>query len=293
MDDGQQRPRGAIGAICADAGHKIGADPMQLDLWSGLQPRYDTFEAAADQHPRAFISKTQPTRAPAQGTEPRPLLIDPLGAPQADSSIDHGITPPVRDELMASTPSVASWFHPALVTGALVVAVGVGWLGGASPSFFFAPTAAPVQQANSSGCARESGKDTACDSVKTDREATPSAPAPAKLATPGAGTNRAREPSRGTQQASAATKDVSTTSSIARDRPRNGQRSSPDPRRYRRRGRARSKVGAFARSLVELSCWRGRAAFGERRRETPCRASDASSRLSAGAAAGSSRPAKA
>jgi hypothetical protein len=218
MDDGQQRPRDAIGAICADAGAKIGADPMQLDLWSALQPRYDTFEAAADQHPRAFISKIQPTRAPAQGSEPRPLLIDPLGAPQVDSSIDHGITPPVRDDLIASTPSVNGWFHPALVTGALVVAIGVGWLGGASPSFFFAPTAAPVQQANSSGCAREPGKDTACDSVKTDREATSGAPAPAKLATPAAGANpnRAREPSRGMQQASASTnKDVSTTNSIA------------------------------------------------------------------------------
>ena len=216
MDDGQQRPRGVIGAICAQAEHKIGADPLQLDLWSALQPRYDTFEAAADQHPRAFISKSQPTRASAQGSEPRPLLIDPLGAPQADSAIDHGITPPVRDELMASTPSAAGWFHPALVTGALAVAVGVGWLGGASPSFFFAPTAAPVQQANSSGCTREPGKETACDSAKTDREATPNAAVPAKLASPGAGANRAREPSRGTQQAIAATnKDVSTTNSIA------------------------------------------------------------------------------
>jgi hypothetical protein len=216
MDDGQQRPRDAIGAICAQADHKIGADPLQLDLWSALQPRYHTFEAAADQHPRAFISKSQPTRASAQGSEPRPLLIDPLGAPQADSAIDHGITPPVRDELMALTPSAAGWFHPALVTGALAVAVGVGWLGGASPSFFFAPTAAPVQQANSSGCAREPGKETACDSAKTDREATPNTAAPAKLASPGAGANRAREPSRGTQQAIAATnKDVSTTNSIA------------------------------------------------------------------------------
>jgi hypothetical protein len=39
---------------------------MQLDLWSALQPQYDTFEAAAGEHPRAFISKAQPTRAPAQ-----------------------------------------------------------------------------------------------------------------------------------------------------------------------------------------------------------------------------------
>src|SRR4029077_13895002 len=39
MDDGQQRPREAIGATCAQAEHKIGPDPLQLDLWSALQPR--------------------------------------------------------------------------------------------------------------------------------------------------------------------------------------------------------------------------------------------------------------
>ena len=147
MDNGQQRPHGATGSSCAEAER----DSMQLDLWSALQPQYDTFEAAAGEHPRAFISKAQPTRAPAQVPEPKPkpLLIDPLGAPQAASAIDHGITPPVRDEFLASTPSVAAaWFHPALIGGALVVAVGVGWVGGASPSFFFAPAAAPVQQAD-------------------------------------------------------------------------------------------------------------------------------------------------
>ena len=153
MENGQQRPHGGTGSSCAEAER----DSMQLDLWSALQPQYDTFEAAAGEHPRAFISKAQPTRAPAQVPEPKPkpLLIDPLGAPQAASAIDHGITPPVRDEFLASTPSAtAAWFHPALIGGALVVAVGVGWLGGASPSFFFAPAAAPVQQANSALRAR-------------------------------------------------------------------------------------------------------------------------------------------
>jgi hypothetical protein len=191
---------------------------MQLDLWSALQPQYDTFEAAAGDHPRAFISKAQPTRAPAQVSEPKPkpLLIDPLGAPQAASAIDHGITPPVRDEFLASTPSAtAAWFHPALIGGALVVAVGVGWLGGASPSFFFAPAAAPVQQAADSACAREGRKDSACAGAKTDREVAPSAPTTAKLASPAAGANRAREPSRPAQQANAAAKDVTTTNSIA------------------------------------------------------------------------------
>jgi hypothetical protein len=218
MGDEQQRPRGSIGSICAEAEHKIGADSTQLDLWSALQPQYDTFEAATDVHPRAFISKTQTIRASALGgSEPRPLLVDPLGAPQAASSIDHGITPPVRDQFLASIPSATSrWFHPALVTGALIAAIGVGWLGGASPSFFFTPSAAPVPQADSSGCAREGGKDAACASAKTDREVTPSAPAPAKVAAPAAGANRAREPSRGAQQASATTtKDVSTTNSIS------------------------------------------------------------------------------
>lgn len=204
---------------------------MQLDLWSALQPQYDTFEAAAGEHPRAFISKAQPTRAPAQVPEkPMPLLIDPLGAPQAASAIDHGITPPVRDEFLASTPSAtAAWFHPALIGGALVVAVGVGWLGGASPSFFFAPAAAPVQQADS-GCAREGRKDSACAGAKTDRELAPSAPTTAKVASPAAGANRVREPARPAQQANAAaSKDVTTTNSIAAGSSQERAKSLPRP----------------------------------------------------------------
>ena len=183
MHDEQPRPRGSIGSLCAEPEHRIGADPMQLDLWSVLQLGHNTLEAATDPHPRAFISKSQPTPAPAQGAQPRPLLVDPLGAPQAASSIDHTITPPVRDGLAAAMPSAAApWLHPALVSGALVVALGVGWLGGASPSFFFAPAAAPVPQANPSGCAREPGKDPACASAKADRETAPGPPIPVKLA---------------------------------------------------------------------------------------------------------------
>src|SRR3954465_5193058 len=171
MDNGQQRPHGATGSSCAE----VERDSMQLDLWSALQPQYDTFEAAAEEHPRAFISKAQPTRAPAQVPEPKPkpLLIDPLGAPQAASAIDHDITPPIRGEFLASNSSAtAAWFHPALIGGALVVALGVGWLGGASPSFFFAPAAAPVQQADS-GQPRDGRKDSACAGAKTDRERAP------------------------------------------------------------------------------------------------------------------------
>ena len=122
MDSGQQRPHGATGSSCAEAER----DPMQLDLWSALQPQYDTFEAAAGEQPRAFISKARPIRAAAQvqAPQPKPLLIDPLGAPQTASAIDHGITPPLGNEFLASTPSAAAaWFHPALIGGAMVVAL--------------------------------------------------------------------------------------------------------------------------------------------------------------------------
>src|SRR4051794_35873968 len=212
MDSGQQRPHGATGSSCTEA-ERV---PMQLDLWSALQPQYDTFEAAAGEQPRAFISKAQPIRAPAQvqAPKPKPLLIDPLGAPQTASAIDHGITPPLGDEFLASTPSAAAaWFHPALIGGALVAAVGLGWLGGASPSFFFAPAAAPVQRVDSA-CGREGTKN--CAGEKTDREVAASVPTTAKVASPAAGTTRAREPSRPAQQANAgASKDVTTTNSIA------------------------------------------------------------------------------
>src|SRR4030088_2203104 len=118
MDNGQQRPHGATGSSCAEAER----DSMQLDLWSALQPQYDTFEAAAGEHPPGFMSKAP---APAQVPEPKPqpVLTDPLGAPQPASAIDHGIAPPVRDEFLASAPSAtAAWFRPALIGGALVVA---------------------------------------------------------------------------------------------------------------------------------------------------------------------------
>src|SRR6478672_11163267 len=125
MDNGQQRPHGATGSSCTEAERAS----MQLDLWSALQPQYDTFEAAAEEHPRAFISKAQATRAPAQVPEPKPkpMLIDPLGAPQAASAIDLGIMPPVRDEFLASTPTrPPAWFNPAPTGGPLLAAVGAG-----------------------------------------------------------------------------------------------------------------------------------------------------------------------
>jgi hypothetical protein len=102
------------------------------------------------------------------------------------------------------------WLHPALVTGALAVALGVGWIAGAGSSRFFAP--APAATAPS--CARESGQGIAC-AAKTDRQAM--AGAAAKAAAPDASAvNRWHERSRSPRLAnSTANKDPSTTNSIA------------------------------------------------------------------------------
>jgi hypothetical protein len=209
MDDERQRPCGETGSICAVPENKFGEDPKQLVLWSAAQPTNNACEA----------DKTGPTRAPGLGAEPKFLLIEPIvTVPQAASSCDHEIRAPLRDEFMVPAPSEgAQWFHPALVTGALAVALGLGWIGGSSSSRFFAPAPAspPVQQTNSSGCT--SGKETVCVTAKSDWEVTAGAPNAGKFASPRAtGDSRGHESSRGTQQASAATnRDALTTNTTA------------------------------------------------------------------------------
>ena len=103
------------------------------------------------------------------------------------------------------------------------MALGLGWIGGSSSSGFFAPAPAstPVQQANSSSCTRESGKETVCTTTNSDREVMASAPNTGKIASHRATeVNRGHESSRGTQQASAATnaatnRDALTTNTTA------------------------------------------------------------------------------
>jgi hypothetical protein len=209
MHDEQQRPRGATGSICAVAEDKIGEDPKQLELWSASQ---STNNAAigSRQHRGASIDNTRPTRAPGQGAAPKFVLTEGIvTVPQAASSFDHEIRVPLRDELLVSAPSAGTqWFHPALVTGALAVVLGLGWIGGSSSSLFFAPAPAStsVQQTNSSGCTGQSSKGTVCATTKSDREVTAGAPNTGKIASPEAArVNRRHESSRGTQQASAAT----------------------------------------------------------------------------------------
>src|ERR1700730_12156345 len=80
---------------------------------------------------------------------------------------------PRRDAFaMSAALTGAPWLHPALDTAALAVAVGVGWIAGASSSRFFAPApaATPAQQASAPSCARDAGQEIA-SAAKTDRQA--------------------------------------------------------------------------------------------------------------------------
>jgi hypothetical protein len=207
MDDAGQRPPGTIGALWAATEIKIGAELKQLDLWPAAQSANNASEPVAGSAElcAAFI-------APEQRAKFLPMIV-----PPSASSCDHEIRATRRDAFEISAASAgAPWLYPALVTGALAVALGVGWIAGASSSRFFAPApaATPIQQASAPSCAREPSQEIAC-AAKADRQAM--AGAAAKAAGPGAsGLNRGHERSRSPQLASAgANKDPLTTNSIA------------------------------------------------------------------------------
>src|SRR6516225_11697466 len=120
MDDEGQRPPG-----------KLGAEPKQLDLWRVAQ----SAAVGSEEEGAAFVDEGAPTRACDQRSKFLPMIVAP-----AASARDHDIRAPRRDEFtLAAASAGAPWLHPALVTGALAVALGVGWIAGASSSRFFAP----------------------------------------------------------------------------------------------------------------------------------------------------------
>ena len=216
MDDAGQRPPGTIGALWAATEITIGAEPKQLELWPAAQPTTNASEAAVGREElcAASYDDSGPTRACDERAKPRWL---PMILPPRASSSDPEIRVPRRDEFtLAAASAGAPWLHPALVTGALAVALGVGWIAGASSSRFFAPEppATPIQQASAPSCAHEPSQEIAC-AAKADRQAM--AGAAGKAAGPGAsGLNRGHERSRSPQLASAGTnKDPLTTNSIA------------------------------------------------------------------------------
>ena len=208
MDDEGQRPPGTIGALWAAPEKKLGAEPKQLDLW----PVAQSAAVGSEEEGAAFVDEGAPTRACDQRSKFLPMIVAP-----AASARDHDIRAPRRDEFtLAAASAGAPWLHPVLVTGALAVALAVGWIAGANSSRFFAsaPAAPSVQQASAPSCAREPGQEIAC-AAKTDRQAM--AGAAAKAADPGAsGLTRGHERSRSPQLANAvANKDPLTTNSIA------------------------------------------------------------------------------
>jgi len=208
MDDEGQRPPGTIGALWAAPEKKLGAEPKQLDLW----PVAQSAAVGSEKEGAAFVDEGAPTRAWDQRSKFLPMIVAP-----AASARDHDMRAPRRDAFeMSAALTGAPWLHPALVTGALAVALGVGWIAGASSSRFFAPApdATPLQQVSAPSCTREAGQEIAC-AAKTDRQAM--AGAAAKAAGPGAsGLTRGHERSRSPQLASAgANKDPLTTNSIA------------------------------------------------------------------------------
>src|SRR5262249_42225966 len=215
MDDAGQRPPGTIGARWAATEITIGGEPKQLELWPTAQPTTNASEAAVGREELCAASNDDsgPTRACDQRAKPRLL---PMILPARASSCDPEIRAPRRDEFtLAAASAGAPWLHPALVTGALAVALGVGWIAGASSSRFFAPApaATPIQRARARSGAREPNQEIAC-AAKADRQAM--AGAAAKAAGPGAsGFNRGHQRSRSPQFASAANKDPLTTNSIA------------------------------------------------------------------------------
>ena len=211
MDDEGQRPPGTIGTLWAAPEKKLGAEPKQLDLWPVTQSATNA-AVGSEEAGAAFVDEGAPTRACDQKSKFLPMIIA-----TAASARDHDMRAPRRDALeMSAALTGATWLHPALVTGALAVALGVGWIAGASSSRFFAPApaATPLQQVSAPSCARDAGQEIAC-AAKTDRQAM--AGAAAKAAASGANPiNRWHERSRSPRLASAAAdKDPSTTNSIA------------------------------------------------------------------------------
>ena len=212
MDDEGQRPPGTIGALWAAPEKKLGAEPKQLDLWPEAQSATNAAVGSEEEGAAFVVDEGAPTRACGQRAKFLPMIV-----PPAASARDHDMRAPRRDAFeMSAALTGAPWLQPALVTCALAVALGVGWIAGVSSPRFFAPApaATPVQQASAPSCARDAGQEIAC-AAKTDRQAM--AGAAAKAAAPGAAAgNRWHERSRSPRLANpAANKDPSTTNSIA------------------------------------------------------------------------------
>lgn len=236
MDEGRQKPGGAIGSFWAVGGSAAGGDSKQLDLWSaastrdmGFKPGRASIGSGQDRRPSIPSSIDKPSGdtnqasgAPQRAMQPASLRIDPLAIPPEPASAwDYEIRVPNPDEYVPSGAPVGILrFRPALVAAALAVAIGLGWAGGWSTYRYFAPlsASAPVKQVGAVDCAPELGKESGCASPKADREAVPGGTNVRKVSSPATtGSIRAQEAPRSVpQQAASVTAKEAQSASLAR-----------------------------------------------------------------------------
>jgi hypothetical protein len=207
MDGERQRAQGATASIRLTPEDKIGAAPRQLDLWSAEQATNDAFKAV--QAAIGRLGHTPSSTAEAERHPPKKevadasfMLIERVGAaPTAAPAREHDFriddSPAMNDTFVRSRR-----FRPAVIVGAILVMLAVGWIGGWASYRLLANAPAMLgKQVNSADCASEPGKDADCAAFKSDRELLTGAGTTGKVAaaapTPIA---RLREPPRGSAQ---------------------------------------------------------------------------------------------
>jgi hypothetical protein len=208
MDGERQKPRRATASISLTPEDKIGATPRQLDLWSAEQATNNAFKAVHAAigrlgHTRSSADESERHPPSNEATEPKFLLVDRVGhVPTATPAWDHDFRiddPPAMDDAFTGSRR----FRPAVILGAILVMLALGWAGGWASYRLLsdAPPTAPIKQVTAADCVSEPGKEADCAAFKSDREITSSTGTTGKIAaaTPTA-VARVREPARGSGQ---------------------------------------------------------------------------------------------
>jgi hypothetical protein len=208
MDGERQKPRRASASICLTPEDKIGAAPRQLDLWSAEQATNNAFKAVQAAigrlgHTQSSADESERHPPSNETTEPKFLLVDRVGAvPTAAPAWDHDLRvddPPAINDAFSESRR----FRPAVILGAILVMLGLGWAGGWASYRLLAdaPSTAPIKQVKAADCASEPGKEADCASFKSDREMAASVGTTGKIAAAApTAIGRVREPARGSTQ---------------------------------------------------------------------------------------------
>jgi hypothetical protein len=134
---------------------------------------------------QSSMDATQAIPASNRGPRPQSLPVDQIGitVPEAGFAWDHEIRIRSRNEVLAATaPPGARRFRRALITGALVTALGLGWIGGSNLHDLVVTDPSPPPFNVSVG-AIDSDTGTIASTPKMGREVTPGEPNAWKAAT--------------------------------------------------------------------------------------------------------------